>query len=322
MGVVRAVDGVDLDVYENEALGLVGETGCGKSVTSLSILRLIDYPGKIVGGEIWFRDQDLLKISDEEMRKIRGSQISAVFQDPTTHLNPVLTIGDQISEAITAHQAGSKRGIRKVRIGRRSKSSLKEDVTKRAIELLRWVRMPDPEGIVDRYPHELSGGMKQRVMIAIALASNPKLIIADEATSNLDVTIQDQVLRLIDGLKKQLGLSFLVITHNLGVVAEICDKVAVMYTGKVVEYADIITLFDNPRHPYTIGLLESTPKPHINTEMLRTIPGSLPNPIYPPPGCRFHPRCVYAEEACKREEPKPIDVGDGHLVACHLCSRA
>ncbi len=300
-GVVRAVDDVSLNIGRGEVLGVVGESGCGKSTLALSILRLIRPPGKIVGGEIIFDGNDLLKLSEEEMRKIRGAKISMVFQDPTSCLNPVFTVGSQIEEAVILHQ----------------KLKGKERLAK-VIEMLRKVRIPSPEERYKNYPHQFSGGMRQRVMLAIALSCNPDLLIADEPTTNLDVTIQAQVLSLMKDLQREFKSSILLVTHNMGVIAKMSDRVAVMYAGKIVEVADVIPIFEKPYHPYTEALLRSIPKISKIIERLESIPGVVPSLVNPPPGCRFHPRCRYAKEICKREEPPLIEIEPGHLVACHL----
>ncbi len=302
-GVVRAVDGVDIKISVGETLGLVGESGCGKSVTSLSIMRLIPWPpGKIVGGEIWFKGEDILKKSEEEMRRIRGSQISMIFQEPMTSLNPVFTVGYQISEAILVHQDVTE-----------------EEAKKRAIEMLDLVGIPDPDKRYDEYPHQMSGGMRQRVMIAMALSCNPDLLISDEATTALDVTIQAQILELMKDLKRKIGMAILLITHNLSVIAEMADNVAVMYSGKIVEYSDIRTIFKSPQHPYTYGLLSSIPlvtKKRVKGEKLPIIEGVVPNPYHLPKGCYFHPRCPYSTKICREEDPNIEEISPGHFVKC------
>ena len=299
-GVVKAVEGVSFEVREGETLGIVGESGCGKSVTSLSILRLIPSPpGRITGGEILFRGQDLLALSDPEMRKIRGNEISMIFQEPMTSLNPVYTCGDQIMEAVRLHQGVGKR-----------------EAKARAIEMLHLVGIPSPEQRVDEYPHQLSGGMRQRVMIAMALSCHPSVLIADEPTTALDVTIQAQILELLNRLQEEMGMAILLITHDLGVVAETADRVAVMYAGQIVEYANVDRIFQAPRHPYTAGLLGSIPKLGERRERLRVIPGSVPNPIDFPPACKFHPRCPVAIERSRCENPPLEEVAPGHWVRC------
>jgi oligopeptide/dipeptide ABC transporter ATP-binding protein len=301
-GVVPAVDGVNLYIRRGETLGVVGESGCGKSVTSLSIMRLIpNPPGKIVDGEILFEGQDLLKKSESEMRKIRGNEISMIFQEPMTSLNPVYTIGDQIAEAIQLHQGLSRK-----------------EALERAVHMLRLVGIPLPERRIHEYPHQLSGGMRQRVMIAMALSCNPKLLIADEPTTALDVTIQAQILELMKKLKQELGMAIMLITHDLGVVAEMCERVVVMYGGKVVEEADVVSIFKNPLHPYTEGLLKSIPRMDEEVERLHVIEGVVPNPAHLPKGCRFHPRCPYAFDKCKEAQPELKQVAPGRYVACFL----
>ncbi|MFZ5825077.1 MAG: ABC transporter ATP-binding protein [Bacillota bacterium] len=303
-GVVRAVDGVNLYIKRGETLGVVGESGCGKSVTSLSIMRLIpNPPGKIVDGEILFEGEDLIKKSEAEMRKIRGNDISMIFQEPMTSLNPVYTIGDQISEAIQLHQGLSYK-----------------EATDKAVEMLRLVGIPLPERRVKEYPHQLSGGMRQRVMIAMALSCNPKLLIADEPTTALDVTIQAQILELMKKLKKELGMAIMLITHDLGVVAEMAERVVVMYAGKVVEEADAVNVFKHPLHPYTEGLLRSIPRMDEDVEKLHVIEGVVPNPLHLPPGCRFEPRCPYSIDKCKTEQPPLEQVAPGRWVACYVAA--
>jgi oligopeptide/dipeptide ABC transporter ATP-binding protein len=326
-GVVRALEGIDLDIYPGETVGLVGETGCGKSVTALSVMQLVpNPPGKIVDGEILFHGEDLLKKSEQEMREIRGKKITMVFQDPMTYMNPVMTVGDQVAEVIMLHQDlssdGDKMGARHAgRLGL-SRRSAKKVAMERAVETLKLVRMPYPEKISKQYPHELSGGMRQRAMIAMALSCGPDLLIADEPTTALDVTIQAQILTLLNELKKEIGTSVLLITHDLGIVAEVCDRVGVMYAGKIVELAQTRVLFRNPSHPYTQGLLRAIPKLYREMEQLDIIPGSVPNLIYPPSGCRFHPRCQFAMKACSAESPRLTEVEPNHLVSCYLFSQA
>lgn len=302
-GEVKAVDGVSFSVPAGKTLGIVGESGSGKSITSLSILRLIQSPGKIVGGEILFDGKDLLKLSEKEMRKIRGNEISMIFQEPMTSLNPVFTIGDQISEVYRIHQNLSKKEARE-----------------KSIEMLKLVGIPSPEKRIDQYPHELSGGMRQRVMIAMALACNPKLLIADEPTTALDVTIQAQILALIKELQQKLHMSVIFITHDLGVVAETCDYVAVMYCGKVVEYADVKTLFKNPQHPYTVGLLNSLPRHDIDQDELIAIKGNVPSPFEMPAGCAFAPRCPHASAICNTKEPKLVPHLENNQIRCWIYS--
>lgn len=315
-GIVRAVDNVSLNLYPYETVGLVGETGCGKSTLALSILRLIQPPGKIVGGEIIFKGENLLEKNEEEMRKIRGKKISMIFQDPTTFWNPVFKIGDQISEAILLHKYSSKGSFMLFN------KKIKNAALIEAVELLKKVRMPYPEKVINQYPHELSGGMKQRAMIALALASKPDLIIADEPTTALDVTIQAQILELLRDIKKQIGLSMIIVTHDFGIVAEMCDKVAVMYAGVIVEYSTTKKLFKNPLHPYTRGLLGAIPKLHEEVQELAIIPGTIGDLIDLPTGCRFHPRCPYAKTKCSEKVPQMIEVEPGHFVTCFLYERS
>ena len=367
-GVVKALDEVSFKIEEGDTLGLVGETGCGKSVTSLSIMRLIFPPGKIESGKVIFnlknnsksRYVDLLKQTEHWMQMIRGNEISMIFQEPSSALNPVYTVGEQIAESFLLHQkrqlyqeAASKIDkeltkkrnffIRKIALSIEKKMcqlALKEKETfifkflshipllnmhlhrikkialDKSVVLLRMMGVPNPEGVVYRYPHELSGGMQQRVVIAIALACHPKLLIADEPTSNLDVTIQAQILDLIKELKKTMKASVLFISHDLGVIAEVCRWVAVMYAGCICELATVEELFENPLHPYTRALLRSIPRPGIKN--LESIEGNVPNLVNPPPGCRFHPRCPKAKEKCTRVKPKIKKVGKDHFVACHF----
>jgi len=299
-GVVRAVDGVDFEIYPGETLGIVGESGCGKSVTSLSIMRLIESPpGKIAGGSIMFDGKDLTKLSQNEMRKIRGNDISMIFQEPMTSLNPVYTVGDQIMEAILLHKDVNKKEARE-----------------QSIDMLRKVGISLPEQRVDEYPHQLSGGMRQRVMIAMALSCDPQLLIADEPTTALDVTIQAQILDLMNGLKDKFNMAIMMITHDLGVIAEISDRVAVMYAGKIVEYTDVKTLFANPKHPYTWGLMHSIPRLDKEVEKLSAIPGIVPSPLNFPPGCKYNTRCPLADEKCRTEEAPLVEVEPGHKVRC------
>ena len=303
-GVVKSVDGVSFPVRKGKTLGVVGESGCGKSVTALSILRLISPPGKSVDGQILFEGVDLLKLPEHEMRKVRGHKISMIFQEPMTSLNPVFTVGYQIMEAVRLHLGLDKAAARQ-----------------RTIEMLEKVRIPSAATRVDEYPHQLSGGMRQRIMIAMALACNPQLLIADEPTTALDVTIQAQILELLKDLQRELGMSVIIITHDLNVVAEVADDVAVMYASKIVEYAPAAELFKNPLHPYTLGLLRSIPQ--LDTPRgakLNVIPGNVPNPLRFPAGCKFHPRCPSAVEACKTVEPVLRELRPGHWVACDVVS--
>jgi oligopeptide/dipeptide ABC transporter ATP-binding protein len=308
-GVVKAVDGVDFAVYPGEVLGIVGESGCGKSVTSLSIMRLIGQPGKVVDGEIFFNDTDLLKLPEKEMMEIRGNNISMIFQQPQSSLNPVFRVGDQIGEVLNIHQDFGKEAARK-----------------RVIELLKMVGIPEPERRADAYPHELSGGQAQRVMIAMALACVPDLLIADEPTTALDVTIQAQILDLMRNLRANIGTAIILITHDLGVIAEMCERVAVMYAGQIVEQTDVNTLFKQPLHPYTQGLIGSIPILGKLKDRLEVIPGSVPNLVNMPPGCRFAPRCRARVDnnltICTEKEPDLIDAQSGHLVRCWLYQSA
>ena len=299
-GVVKAVDVVSFEIFKGETLGVVGESGCGKSVTSLSIMRLIPIPpGKIEDGQIWFEGEDIVTKSEAEMRNIRGNDISMIFQEPMTSLNPVYTVGNQIAEAIILHQNVSS-----------------QEAMDQAVEMLTKVGIPSPEKRVHEYPHQLSGGMRQRVMIAMALSCNPKLLIADEPTTALDVTIQAQILELMKELKEEFGTAIMLITHDLGVVAEVCDRVAVMYAGKVVEYSDAKTVFGHPRHPYTWGLLKSIPSLDTQVDRLLVIEGVVPNPLHLPEGCKFHPRCMFATDKCRESEPGIEDYQEGHAVRC------
>ena len=299
-GIIKALNGVNLWVDHGQRLGLVGETGCGKSVTSLSIMRLIEEPGEIIDGEIIFEGKDLLKLSEDEMMKLRGSEISMIFQEPIAALNPVFKVGFQIAEAIS-HAEG-------IPI---------KDAYPKVKEALEMVGL-DHKRVSNLYPHELSGGMAQRVMIAMALVTNPKLLIADEPTSALDVTIQAQILELLDELVSKLESAVILITHNLGVAAQFCDHIAVMYAGNVVEYAPVDEIFSNPMHPYTKGLIKAVPRIG-RKEEIEGIPGSVPDLVYPPSGCRFHPRCpAFMEGLCEKEKPELVKVGEDHYVACHL----
>jgi oligopeptide/dipeptide ABC transporter ATP-binding protein len=300
-GRVKSVDGVSLKVNEQEALGIVGESGCGKSTVAHSILRLVKEPGRIVGGKILFEGQDLLRISEAEMRKIRGGRIAMVFQNPTSSLNPVFTVGSQIGEVIKLHQ-----------------NVQKQEVNEKVIDALGKVGIPSPSERMKDYPHEYSGGMCQRAMMAMALSCNPKLLIADEPTTSLDVTIQAQILDLMRTLRKEFNASILLIGHDFGVMSELCDRIVVMYSGKVVESADLSTIFKDPKHPYTKALLESIPTINIQKERLHVIPGDVPELIRPPLGCRFHPRCERVMEECKTKDPPIIEVEKGHEVACLL----
>ncbi len=358
-GIVKALDGVEMFLRRGDTMGLVGETGCGKSVTARSILRIVEPPGKIDDGKVWFSPRtdngskeepvDILSLSPEEMLDIRGGKIAIVFQDPATYPNPVFRVGEQIAEVIQMHQDLS-RDVIEMKI-EELENSLKEDVggerelkikekiqyyesklddppepdekdakkaaKKRAVEMLKLAKMPAPEQVIDQYPHELSGGMRQRALIAMALACNPSVLIADEATTALDVTVQAQVLHLLNELKKEIGTSIIIITHDMGVVAETCNWTNVMYAGTTVETCATKELFNNPLHPYTAGLLIAVPKLHEEKERLPQILGSVPNLIAPPSGCRFHPRCEYATEVCSREKPHLMELAPEHWVACH-----
>lgn len=358
-GVVKAVDGVSFNMSTDEILGLVGETGCGKSVTALSILRLVRPPGKILDGTILFDGVNLLDLTEGQMREYRGKDITMIFQDPLNSLNPILQIGRQIAEVFLLHQKEElkeilenrsldrdkekqvikdlkeelkikkdrlakeeerelKAKIKNLKKTKTKKSNLKEIAWEKAEEIVKEVGIADAKGILKRYPHELSGGMRQRVMISMGLSCNPKLLIADEPTTALDVTIQAQILDLMKILKKKFKTSILMITHDLGIIAELCERVAVMYSGTIVEYASAETLFKNPHHPYTKGLIGSIPSIEKKDQELLTIRGMVPNLIYPPSGCRFHPRCDYRLEICDTVRPINIEVGDKHVVACHL----
>lgn len=299
-GVVKALGGAELKIGREEFFGLVGETGCGKSVTALSILRLIEEPGRIESGEVLFDGQDLLKLTEEEMERVRGKDISMIFQEPKTALNPVLNIGFQIAEAIShAYDINLHAALDRVE------------------KVLREVEIADPENAAKKYPHELSGGMAQRVLIGMALSTEPKLLIADEPTSSLDVSVQSQIMRLINTLIQKRRVSVLLITHNLGVVAENCYRVGVMYAGNVVECADVKTIFAHPAHPYTKGLIDVV-KMRGERGNLSTISGLVPDLVNPPSGCRFHPRCQYAMRICQERQPKNVTVQPGHSVSCFL----
>lgn len=351
-GVVEALDKVRLELTEGETLGLVGETGCGKSVTALSTLVLVPPPGRIEGGRVIFRRgdkrYDLLRQKDAFLRSIRGKDVSMIFQDPRSALNPVYTVGDQIIEVLLHHRRAAmcKEVLRKKDLGRvernfytrmqisprsltlrilskipivnRFKRRINAVAKKEAIDMLRAMKIPDPERVADMYPHELSGGMMQRAVIAMALACSPTLLLADEPTTNLDVTIQLQILNLIRELKKEFGSSILYVTHDMGVIAELCDRVAVMYAGSIVEIADVIEIFKNPLHPYTKGLLESIPRAG---HEFKSIKGTVPSLINPPKGCRFHDRCSYAMEICSKTKPEMTEVKKEHFIECYLYSK-
>ena len=300
-GIVTAVDGISFDLNPGETLGIVGESGSGKSITALSILRLVPDPGKIVGGEVLFRNEDLLQIADDDIREIRGRDIAMIFQDPQSSLNPVLTTGYQIDEAMLAH------------------GKSKREAHQRTLELLKKVRIPAAESRIKDFPHQLSGGMRQRAMIAMGLSNAPQILIADEPTTALDVTIQAQILDLLQDMKSRFGMSILLITHAMGVVAEVAQRVVVMYAGKVVEEASVEQLFANPRHPYTQGLIRSIPRidmAAVRKIRLQTIAGAVPKLIGPPAGCRFAPRCNFATDECRRAQPASRELEPGHVVAC------
>jgi len=356
-GVVKAVDGVSFDLYEDEVLGLVGETGCGKSVTALSIIGLVREPGKIIDGSIKLKGLELLELEEKRMRDHRGKDITMIFQDPLNSLNPVMTAGVQIGEVFLLHQEDElRRFLDEKVLGRKQKieerkelrenlkeSELSEDqkedikikikeakekvpripylkdiLNEKVERIIKEVGIADAKGILKRYPHELSGGMRQRVMIAMALSCEPLLLIADEPTTALDVTIQAQILDLMKGLKERFNTSILMITHDLGIIADLCDRVAVMYSGNIVEYATAERLFKNPRHPYTQGLIGAIPSIEKKNQKLKVIRGMVPNLIFPPSGCRFHPRCDERMEICDKIKPKLNEIGERYFVACHL----
>lgn len=300
-GVVKAVNGVDFHIEAGKTLGIVGESGSGKSVTSMSVIRLLDYPGKIAAGEVIYRGEDLTKVSEARMRAIRGNEISVIFQEPMTSLNPVFRVGKQIGEALILHQ-----------------NLTKKEARQRSIQLLRDVKIPRPEKVVDDYPHQLSGGMRQRVMIAMALACNPAILIADEPTTALDVTIQAQILSLMNDLKNDQNTAILFITHDLGVVNQMADDVVVMYCGEVVEYASVDEIFGKTKyqHPYTEGLLDSIPRIDTQSKRLDPIPGAVPHPLDLPKGCKFAPRCKFATKKCHNEHPQLVAVNGGQKVRC------
>jgi oligopeptide/dipeptide ABC transporter ATP-binding protein len=305
-GVVRAVDGVDFDLLPSECLCLVGESGCGKTVTALSILGLVDSPpGRIIGGGIYYRNLDLLKCPRDQIRRIRGKEIAMIFQDAQSALNPVFTIGDQIAEQIKLHLEATK-----------------GEAKKKAINLLEEVGIPSPEKAVDYYPHQLSGGMKQRAMIAMSLSCDPQILIADEPTTAVDVTIKAQILDIFQRLKDTRQMSLLFITHELGVVSQIADRIVVMYAGRIAETAPVLELLNNPRHPYTAGLIKCMPDIGQTRDRLESIPGTVPSLIDPPSGCLFHPRCDKAMAICTKEEPPPIAITQEHTVFCHRYSQA
>ena len=299
-GVVKAVDGVSLKIKTGETLGLVGESGSGKSVTALSILRIVPRPGKIIGGRIMYRGEDLLEKKENEMQKMRGKEIAYIFQDPSTSLNPVFTIASQLVEVIQRHQ-----------------NVTKQEALEKAVELLKLVEIADPETKILNYPHQLSGGMKQRIAVARALSCQPNLLLADEPTTALDVTIQAQILDLLKKLKQKLGMAMILITHDMGVVSGVADRITVLYAGRVCESASTRTIFNNPLHPYTRALLEAVPSLALKREKLKVIPGAIPNLIEPPSGCRFHPRCEFAERGvCTIAVPPLTELEPDHYVAC------
>ncbi len=305
-GVVKAIEDMTFTIYKGEKFCMVGETGCGKSVTSRALANIVPSPGRIVKGKvIYYRDGkpvNILELSEEQLREIRGKEIAYIVQDPSSALDPLYTIGYQIVETMIDHYTVKdwKEGYKK------------------AVELLREVLMPDPEQRIKNYPHELSGGQRQRAVISMGLSNMPRLLIADEPTSSLDVTVQAQLLELLRRLVREHGLTLFLITHDMGVVAEMCDRVAVLYAGNIVELAPVDEIFKNPKHPYTMGLLRAVPNPQADVEKLEPIPGTIPNLIYPPPGCRFHPRCPFARDVCKREKPPLVEISPGHYVRCWL----
>ena len=302
-GVAPAVDGLDLDIPKGKIIGLVGESGCGKSMTAKSIMGLLKYPGRVAGGSIRFEDQDLTRLSDKELRKICGNDISMIFQEPMTSLNLVLKVGRQVRETLLVHNP----------------TMSKAEAKQRVVEMFQRVGIPEAEKRYDCYPHELSGGLRQRVMIAMAMVCKPKLLIADEPTTALDVTIEAQILRLMKELRDETGMSVLIITHNMGVVAEICDYVYVMYAGKIMEQAETFELFDHTMHPYTKGLLDSIPRIGQNAERLHTIPGVVPNLLHLSQGCPFSNRCEYATDQCRTEKAQLHSVAPDHQVRCFRC---
>ncbi len=305
-GIVKAVNGISFEIPEGKTVCVVGESGCGKSVTALSMMHLVQSPpGKVVGGEILMDGVDLLKLNDREMQEVNGKKIGMIFQEPMTSLNPVFTVGDQIMENLLAHT-----------------NATKEEAWNKAVEMIKLVNIPRAEGVMNNYPHELSGGMRQRIMIAMALICNPRLLIADEPTTALDVTIQAQILDLMRKLKDEIGMSIMLITHDLGVVAEMADYVVVMYAGKIVEKGNVNDIFEHPTHPYTVGLLKA--KPVIgrteHNKRLYSIPGQVPNPIDMPENCYFNERCEFCTEQCKKQVPELKEISDGHFVACPVRS--
>jgi len=327
---VKVLNGIDLKLYEGEIFGLVGESGCGKSVTALTIAGLLPENAHIVSGEILLRGHDILKGSKDELREIRSRSVAMVFQDPMTFLNPVLRIGTQVQEALDVrygkkrgkHSTGSLEGFdggqERMAIHTLEKEKRKKVIKEMTLQVLKKVRLPDPERIMKSYPHELSGGMRQRAMIAMALARDPDLLIADEITTALDVTIQAQILELLRILRREIRSTIVVITHDLGVVADVCDRVGVMYAGDIVEISTVQDLFARPSHPYTQGLLKAIPVVTTSGSRLVSVPGSVPDLIFPPPACRFNPRCPYVWDLCRKVKPEMTPLGGGHTVSCHL----
>jgi oligopeptide/dipeptide ABC transporter ATP-binding protein len=303
-GVVKALDGVTFDIFEGEIFGLVGETGCGKTITALSIIGILPENGRVTWGRILFRTEDLLRKPEEEMRKLRGGKISMIFQDPSISLNPVFTVGQQITDIISIHQ-----------------NLERDESSEKAIEAFELVALSDPKKTMKQYPHELSGGMQQRVMIAMALSSDPDMLIADEPTSSVDVTIQAQLLKRLLQIKSTRNLTILLITHSMGIVAETCDKVGIMYAGNIVEIGPTRMILKNPLHPYTQGLLAAIPKPETRRSKLPLVKGSIPDLINRPRGCAFHPRCPYAIDVCRTEKPALIAIDSERHAACHLVKR-
>lgn len=300
-GTVKAVDGVEFKIYHSEAVGVVGESGCGKSVTALSLMRLVpNPPGRIIEGQVLLEGRDLLRLSEDEMRRIRGAKMAMSFQDPMTYLNPVKRVGDQVAEAIMLHQKANKK-----------------EAWEKAVEVMNLVGIPSAAERAKDYPHQFSGGMRQRIMLAMAISCHPQLLIADEPTTNLDVLVQDQILYMMKELQRKLGISIMLITHDLGVVAETSDRVFVMYAGNIVEMSDVLSLFKEPLHPYTNGLLMSIPTITNERRRLKSIGGEVPSLIDPPPGCRFHPRCPKVMKICREKRPHMVKIGERY-VACHL----
>ncbi len=321
-GIVKAVDGVSLEINEGETLGLVGESGSGKSVTALSILGIVPKPGKIIDGKIIYKGENLLEKTESEMQKVRGKEVAYIFQDPSTSLNPVLSIASQLTEVIKRHQivetpSLQAKDLYKPRTVLKRRHDAKEEILQKALELFKLVEIPDPDIKIWSYPHQLSGGMKQRIAIARALSCQPSLLLADEPTTALDVTIQAQILDLLKNLKDKLGMAMIIITHDMGVVAGVTDRISVMYAGRICESASTKTIFYKPMHPYTKALLEAVPSIAMKREKLRIIPGSIPNLISPPSGCRFHPRCEFAEPACASAVPQLEEIEPDHYVACY-----